>query len=31
MARRYDADPFHRWLRGFVRDWLYRNPTLHIP
>jgi DNA-binding transcriptional LysR family regulator len=29
--RRYDADPFHRWLRSFVRDRLYRNPALHIP
>ncbi|MCC7461070.1 MAG: LysR family transcriptional regulator [Gammaproteobacteria bacterium] len=28
--RRVDADPFHRWLRGCVREALYRNPTVHV-
>jgi DNA-binding transcriptional LysR family regulator len=28
--RRLDADPFHRWLRGCVRDVLYRNPVVHV-
>jgi DNA-binding transcriptional LysR family regulator len=28
--RRLDADPFHRWLRGLVREVLYRNPAVHV-
>ena len=28
--RRVDADPFHRWLRGCVREALYRNPAVHV-
>ena len=28
--RRLDADPFHRWLRGCVREVLYRHPAVHV-
>ncbi len=28
--RRLDADPFHRWLRGCVREALYRHPAVHV-
>ncbi len=27
--RRFDADPFNRWLRAFVRRALFEHPALH--